>query len=151
MGLGADFHLVSHFEAQGFPGLEAVLLPWAQMTASLPSHSLESQLKCHLMCYRIDWFNMNSSLCAKQNADTQAQRLHFSHKSLAKPGLCAETSYGRVDLAIKLWPCKQILKLGQWSAGKGWRGLELLSTEAPGSCSGGRLLSVSGEASLPPC
>ena len=134
VGLGAGFHPVSHFEAQGFPGLEAILLAWAQMRASLPSCSLESQCKCHLMCYYIDWFNTNSSLCAKQNADAQAQRLRFSHKSLAKPGLCAETLYGRVDLAIKLRPCKQILKLGQWSAGKGWRGLARWGQDSPQIC-----------------
>ena len=59
---------------------------------------------------------MNSSLCAKQNADAQAQRrLHFSHKSLAKSGHCAETVYGRVDLAIN---CGPVSKFWGWDSGQ---------------------------------
>lgn len=59
---------------------------------------------------------MNSSLCAKQNADAQAQRrLHFSHKSLAKSGHAAETVYGRVDLAIN---CDPVSKFWGWDSGQ---------------------------------
>lgn len=47
---------------------------------------------------------MSSSLCAKQDADTQTQRLHLSHKSLAQSGHCVETFYGRVDPTINLSP-----------------------------------------------